>query len=388
MYQSKVFKLILATLTAVSLSELATNHLVTANPQPTQPLVITANPTEFDQNQARRWTDSAKFMAGIAVESDSHLYQLQQTQAWQNHQNFLNNAWNQLETQQLSKVRNWSDSELSNINQGNPVVFYPFSGPDFLYAYSFFPTGREYVLIGLEPIGWIPPFTELSPTENDAKLTQLRDSLQAILQWSFFRTNDMKVDMAQQGVLPYIFMFMARTNNQILDVQYVGIDTNATIQPFTEGMIPGVRIIFLPQGESETKTLYYFSTDLSDGGLSGNPQFLEYIKTLDSPVTYLKAASYLMHYDYFSLIRNAILAQSEYILQDDSGMPVRYVNNGEWDLQFYGTYTGPISLFSNMYQPDLREIYQNNPNIQPLDFGVGYKFGVNESNLMLGTRKE
>lgn len=388
MSQSKVFKLILATLTAVSLSELVTNHLVTANSQPTQPLVITANLTEFDQNQARRWTDSAKFMAGIAVESDSHLYQLQQTPAWQNHQNFLNNAWNQLETQQLSQVRNWSDSELNNINQSNPVVFYPFSGPDFLYAYSFFPQGREYVLIGLEPIGWIPPFTELSPTENDAKLTQLRDSLQAILQWSFFRTNDMKVDMAQQGVLPYIFMFMARTNNQILDVQYVGIDTNAAIQPYSEGMIPGVRIIFLPEGESETKTLYYFSTDLSDGGLSGNPQFLEYIKTLDSPVTYLKAASYLMHYEYFSLIRNAILAQSEYILQDDSGMPVRYVNNGEWDLQFYGTYTGPISLFSNMYQPDLREIYQTNPNIQPLDFGVGYKFGVNESNLMLGTRKE
>ena len=387
MYLQKAFYLTLATIASVSLADLVAANPVTPSFRETPPLTITANPTEFDQAKARRWTDTAKFIAGIPVDSDSYLFTLQDTDTWRNHQNFLDQAWSQLETQQLSKVSNWSETQLGEINKTKPVVFYPFSGPDFLYAYTFFPQGREYILIGLEPIGSIPPFADLSPAENEVRLAEIRDSLHAILQWSFFRTNDMKEDMAQQGVLPYIFLFMARTNNQILDVQYVGIDASATIQPFTEGMIPGVRITFLPEGESEPRNMYYFSTDLSDEGLTGNPQFLEFVKTIDSPVTYLKAASYLMHYDYFSLIRNAILAQSQHILQDDSGMPVRYVNNGEWDLKFYGTYTGPISLFSNMYQTDLREVYQANQNITPLDFGVGYKFGPNESNLMLGTKK-
>jgi hypothetical protein len=244
MYKNLVFPLLVATIASLPLEELIISNFT--NPS----LTITANATEYDQNKAKRWTDTAKFIGGIKVDENSHLAQLQQTGYWNEHAAFLDNAWSQLDTQQLAKVRNWSNSELAAINETNPVVFYPFSGPDFLYAYTFFPQGKEYVLIGLEPIGWIPPFTELSEAETNANLTEIRNSLYAILQWSFFRTNDMKEDMAQQGVLPYMFLFMARTNNQILDVEYVGINQEGNIEKFSEGMIPGVKITFLPEGES------------------------------------------------------------------------------------------------------------------------------------------
>ncbi|ELR97157.1 hypothetical protein [Gloeocapsa sp. PCC 73106] len=379
MRKDQAFSLVLATFT--SLVPFLTINLFTPNS------VQVTLAAESDPATAKRWTDTAKFIAGMTVDADSHLAQFQQTSTWQNHQQFIDNAWSQLDSQQLTQVRKWSETELGAINQSNPVLFYPFSGPDFLYAYTFFPQAKEYVLVGLEPIGSIPSFTELSEAEKDAKLMEIRNSLHAILQWSFFRTNDMKVDMAQQGVLPYLFLFLARTNNQILDVEYVGVDQDAKIQKYVEGMVPGVRITFIPQGETDAKTLYYFSTDLSDDGLAKTPQFLAFIKTLEAPVTYLKAASYLMYYDYFSQIRNAILAQSQALLQDDSGMPVKHFSETDWELTFYGTYTAPIPLFENMYQPDLRAIYQNNANIKPLNFGVGYKFGVNESNLMLGIKK-
>ncbi len=81
------------------------------------------------------------------------------------------------------------------------------------------------------------------------------------------------------------------------------------------------------------------------------------------------------------------MAKSSYLLQDDSGMPVKYFDRSQWNLKFYGSYTAPIDLFSGDYQPDLREIYQNDKNIKPLNFGIGYKFGVNESNLMLAASK-
>ena len=35
-------------------------------------------------------------------------------------------------------------------------MLYMFSGPDFLYATSFFPNAATYVLAGLEPVGQIP----------------------------------------------------------------------------------------------------------------------------------------------------------------------------------------------------------------------------------------
>lgn len=40
--------------------------------------------------------------------------------------------------------------------------------------------------------------------------------------------------------------------------------------------------------------------------------------------TYLKGASYLLHRNSFSLIRNIILDQSEQVIQDDSGVPFKW----------------------------------------------------------------
>jgi hypothetical protein len=211
------------------------------------------------------------------------------------------------------------------------------------------------------------------------------------LEYSFFRTLDMEVDLSKQGVLPILLVFMARTNNQILDVQYVGVDKDAQLQVIQsgslDGLVPGVKISFVSEGESEPKTLYYFSSDISNEGLNNTPGFREFVNQYaEDSVTYLKAASYLMHYDSFSTIRDLILAQSRGLLQDDSGMPVKYVDEAKWDRTFYGQYIAPIKLFANRYQPDLRSIYQNDSSIKPLDFGIGYKFH-SDSNLMLAIRK-
>jgi hypothetical protein len=197
----------------------------------------------------------------------------------------------------------------------------------------------------------------------------------------------MRVDLQKQGVLPILYVFMARTNNRILDLQYIGLDKNAKIKQFEKGMVPGVKIAFVPQGESEPRTLYYFSTDLSNDGLIKHPELTQFVSQLDNPVTYLKAASYLMYNGSFSGIRDTILATSSHVLQDDSGMPLKSFDNAKWDLEFYGNYTRPIGLFSNRYQSDLRRVYTSSKDIQPLDFGIGYKFGVNQSNMMLAKTK-
>ena len=343
---------------------------------------------KFDKAKSAKLTDTAKLLAGMEVDSQSPLAKVQQVRGWNSHQNYYKNAWSKLENRQLSKVRKWRDKELQAINAKNPTVFYPFSGPDFLYSFSLFPKAKEMILIGLEPVGSVPDFAQLSANESIAALSKARSSLSEILQFSFFRTNDMKVDLQKQGVLPILYVFMARTNNRILNLQYIGLDQNAKVKQFEKGMVPGVKIAFVPQGESEPRTLYYFSTDLSNSGLIKHPELTQFISQLKEPVTYLKAASYLMHNSSFSDIKKTILATSSHVLQDDSGMPLKSFDNAKWDLEFYGNYTRPIGLFSNRYQSDLRRVYANKNDIQPLDFGIGYKFNVNQSNLMLAKTKQ
>lgn len=343
---------------------------------------------EFDLKKSAKLTKTARMLAGIKSADDDNFSELENSPAWQAHQNTLANSWSQLEERQISRVKQWSTEELTEINASQPSIFYPFSGPDFLYSYSLFPKAKEMVLVGLEPVGTVPDLTSLDASQFDRKLQEVRNSLYAILQFSFFRTNDMKVDLQKQGVLPLLYVFMARTNNRLLDVDYVGLDTEANIQPLTDGLIPGVKIAYVPEEEKEPRTLYYFSTDLSNDGIAKHPEIKEFVAKLDNPVTYLKAASYLMYYDSFSQIKDIALSNSSYLLQDDSGMPLSSFNNEEWNLEFYGNYTTPIALFSNRYQPELRQVYANNQGeIKPLNFGIGYQFQVNTSNLMLAKSK-
>lgn len=351
-------------------------------PPPINPLDL------YDQKQADYLTDTAKLIAGMKVDPKSQFYSLTQSKFWVNYHGFIDPAWSKLEKQQLAKVSAWSKQELATINQSNPRIFYPFSGPDLLYANLFFPTAQEYVLVALEPVGTIPNLNELSESQRNQKLGDVKNSLYSLLQFSFFQTKEMKSDLSNQGVLPLILLFMARTNNRILDLQYIGLDKNAKIQKFEKSMIPGVKIDFVPEGEKEPRTLYYFSADISDEGLKKTPQFRQFIKQIEQPITYLKAASYLMHRENFAEIRELILAQSQAILQDDSGIPLNFFAEKPWNLNFFGTYTAPISLFSVRYQPDLKKIYQSNAAVKPLNFGVGYRFGVNQSNMMLATKKQ
>ncbi|MGL6345063.1 MAG: hypothetical protein ACRC80_38660 [Waterburya sp.] len=344
---------------------------------------------KFDLAKSETLTNTAKILAGIKTENNHNFSKLENTSTWQEHYNSLASAWQKLETQQISKVRNWSTTELTAINTSKPTIFYPFSGPDFLYSNSLFPQAKEMVLVGLEPVGSVPNLEQLESSQFSSKLQEVRNSLYAILQFSFFRTNDMRVDLQQQGVLPILYVFMARTNNQILDVNYVGLDKEAEIQPLADGLIPGVKIAYVPEGEQEPRTLYYFSTDLSNEGINKHPELAKFVAQLDNPITYLKAASYLMYNESFSQIKDIILSQSSSLLQDDSGMPLTAFDTHKWDLDFYGNYTTPIALFSNRYQPDLQQIYTTNKGkIKPLDFGIGYQFQVNTSNLMLAKAKE
>jgi hypothetical protein len=100
----------------------------------------------------------------------------------------------------------------------------------------------------------------------------------------------------------------------------------------------------------------------------------------------LKAASYLLHQNGFSIARDYLLRVSASILQDDSGVPLRYCNPGKWTLRFFGTYTGPINLFKSFYQPDLRQYYATS-SPKPLTFGFGYHYNRQDATVILAVRR-
>ena len=82
----------------------------------------------------------------------------------------------------------------------------------------------------------------------------------------------------------------------------------------------GVRIVFAGSDGVE-RTLYYFSTDLSNSGVRSSG-FLKFCETLAPGDSLIKSASYLLHAGNFSAVRGFLLTNSATIIQDDFGIPL------------------------------------------------------------------
>ncbi|HZR77369.1 hypothetical protein [Bradyrhizobium sp.] len=329
--------------------------------------------------------DTAKFLAGMMPSADSPLMPLTRDPAWQHHARFFDSAFGQLEQRQMSKVRAWSEANISALK---PTMFYMFSGPDFLYANAFYPSATTYVLSALEPPGSVPDMTKLPRGSISAALANVEHSLGSILSFSFFITKKMKVDLHEgqlNGTLPLLYVFMARSGKTIKNVSTVALDAKGTAYFANENpggnAVQGVRIVFAGS-DGVDRTLYYFSTDLSESGARSSG-FLKFCATLAPGNSLIKSASYLLHSNNFSTVRDFILANSATIIQDDSGIPLGYYSARKWRLFPFGRYAGPISEFPNKYQQSYTELFQR---AQPMDFGIGYRWRSHESNLLLAVR--
>ncbi|MCC8942996.1 hypothetical protein H8A99_42960, partial [Bradyrhizobium sp. Arg68] len=329
--------------------------------------------------------DTARFLAGMPPSAGSPLTPLTRSPVWQRHARFFDSAFGQLEQRQLSKIRAWSDA---NLAAPKPTMFYMFSGPDFLYADAFYGKATTYVLSALEPPGNVADLTRLPPGGLSAALANVEHSLQSILSFSFFITKNMKTDLhASQvgGTLPILYVFLARSGKTVRDVKPVTLDDNGTLAVGAD--VParsnarGIRILFAgPDGVE--KTLYYFSTDLSNSGVKASG-FLKFCATLAPGNSLIKSASYLMYSGNFTTVRSFILANSATIIQDDSGIPLTYYNAKKWRFFPFGRYLGPIDKFPGRYQASYAQLFSR---AQPIDFGIGYRWRTHESNVLLSVK--
>ncbi|HEX4140663.1 MAG TPA: hypothetical protein VHY09_09970, partial [Candidatus Methylacidiphilales bacterium] len=233
---------------------------------------------------------AAKGLAGLATGGA-----WEATPEWKSYQQSLDGQWSYLDEIRLKAMRTWGATELADLRAQSSTVFYPFSGPDVLYADTFFPNSRLLLMAGLEPVGSMPDLnTLMAQGKLGPYLDSISKSLFTILAASFFKTKDMKVDFNNQlvdGIVPAMVVFLAREGNSITDLQFVSLTADGGVGPRSEGGRPGVQITY-----GDGRQLLYFQADLSDDGLKHNPGFVRLMHKLAPGITYLKAASYLCYY--------------------------------------------------------------------------------------------
>src|SRR5581483_1819506 len=95
-------------------------------------------------------------------------------------------------------------------------------------------------------------------------------------------------------------------------------------------------------------------------------------------ITYIKSASYLLHANFMSNMRSLILKNSIAVVEDDTGIPFKYFQEGNrFDIKLYGQYTKPVSDFPYLsLQKPLQEAFQKDSSkIGKLPFHLGYHWG-------------
>ena len=317
--------------------------------------------------------------------------------AWKDNARFIDSAWRRLEKGRLAKMRDWKDKEFSAINKNSNTLFYPFSGPDFLTAYTFFPEADKYILVGLENIGKLPEVSKLRRKDAEDYVYGFRNSLNDIFNKSYFITKNMGRDFNyhnQYGTLSLMSFFIKRTGNEIANVKYVVKYNNDSIaevpyeynnkeyKPF------GVRIDIVSGGTP--KSVYYFRYDLSNKKFNDTAVFYKYLAKITNVTTYIKSASYLLHNDFMSNMRGFILDKSNYVIEDDTGIPYKYfVAEEKWAVKLYGAYARPVSDFKWLNkQQDLSDVFQrDSASIQKLPFHLGYHWGSKKDVLIVATKK-
>ncbi|PBQ31259.1 hypothetical protein CNR22_05600 [Sphingobacteriaceae bacterium] len=320
-----------------------------------------------------------------------------ENQHYKNFSDDFSKRWNNFDSTRMQKLLEFRNKELMVEIKPEPNLFYPFSGPDILYANLFFPQADKTVMIGLEPVGTLPEFNALKGDSLKRYYDKLNSSLHAILNFSFFRTEAMSKDLKNgevDGTIHLLFLFLSRTGNAIVSAKPVTVDSLgnkiylASFETLKTSNLKskGVEILY-KTAENKLKELNYYSLNVVDVALDSNPGFKTYLRSFKNFNTYLKGASYLLHKTYFSFVREIILKGSSTIVQDDSGIALRYFkqDDANWSYKLFGEYTKPISLFKNAYQKDLDSLYKHG-NSTALGFGIGYNFKDKNSNLMVARR--
>lgn len=345
--------------------------------------VKTIEPAHID-TKVKKLNEVAKFIAGMPIDSTSELYKYTILPEWQMYAKEANLAWDKFK-RVADYGKSWREKEIPAASDTCKTLFYPFGGPDFLFANIFFPKAQKYIMIGLEDPGSSPQATSFNKNDLKDVLSLYKVAIEDVIHLSFFRTNDMKVELktnAIDGTAPIIMLFLARSGKKILDVQPMELNSEGKLVPTDSARHTAIEIKFTNPDDTITRYVHYLSTNLADPSLKANKPFMSYLENIDEhSVSFVKSATYLMHKTYFSVIRNTVLKKSMLILQDDSGIAYKFFDKKLWNISLFGTYEKPIDLFKDFYEPDLYEAYKKNS--KPLDIRIGYN---SKSHLLLAQK--
>ncbi len=335
---------------------------------------------------------------------------------YKNFDSNINSNWDKIENNYITKVKNWSEENLKD-NYKKNTALYPLSGADFINLFHLSNDSDKYIMIGLETPGFVEDPNNFKPNEISNSLNLIKLTVAQIARQNYFSTNLMEYKFKNKifpGVAPILMVFLKRLGFKIYDLERIKINEEGNLVKIGESEVQdtpealqGIRIYFYseksPERVREIVFLKMFIQEYSTNLDRPEGKFFDKQNRFN---IIMKSAIYLMHMEKFSGFLEKILSKTDRVVQDDSGIPLKYFSKTNWNIKTFGTYKSRIPIKyvlreakmfktekgnlsseqKNFTQDELIKIFDEQKN--PLDFKYGYGAGAKRSNLILLQREK
>ena len=139
----------------------------------------------------------AQYLAG---KSNEKFASIQGSDHYQKYSKESSETWDELNQRLLNPIQKWSADSIPEFYNDSTTCFYPFGGPDLIFAFTFFPGAQDYVLFGLEKPGELCDPLKLTELQRRQYLDSLQFTYRYLNKFGFFVARQMLFDFQNKNI--------------------------------------------------------------------------------------------------------------------------------------------------------------------------------------------
>jgi hypothetical protein len=281
-------------------------------------------------------------------------------------------------------------------------VVYPFAGGDLSTALTVYPDADEITTLSLEPAGDPRDLTSLGGHDLDAALKKVEYELKFLYRVNFSNTINM-IDAMREGSLPTQLIFglsaMKIHGYQIVAVRYFRIepdgglhyldDADVAAAPAPAKSKPQVRNRIFANVEIQFKrptgrvqVYRHIQQNLDNEHLKSDPRVIKHLEAKGAIAGMTKAASYLLSWDSFSIMRDYLTGHVTWMVSDATGVAPKWGKPAGFEYETYGAFVGPHIPAGGSIATDWRVEFETEAK-RDLPFRFGYYDKKNANHLII-----
>jgi hypothetical protein len=293
-------------------------------------------------------------------------------------------------------------------------VVYPFAGGDLSTALTVYPNADEITTMSLEPAGDPRTLALLEGAALDQALRKVESELKWLYRVNFSNTLNM-IDAMRGGRLPTQLIFglsaLKLHGYELVALRYFRIEEDGSLHYLDDGDVAAApdpkqantaqrRNMVFANAEVQFKKTgggiqvwrhirANLGNESSKGigpGLKADRRVLAHLESKGKVAAMTKAASYLLSWDSFSLMRNYLLGHAMWMVSDATGVAPKWGKRAGFEYETYGVFEAPHIEAGNGISSDWKKQFNSAPK-RALAFRFGYYDQKLRNHLVIMKRK-